>query len=107
MFESELILVALFGVQDHIMAKLFPWTRFLLSIAYKIYEQACHSLSLFLPLYYFALYLPHFVSIFKSCRTGRVCNYFSADQRGSHPVRGNIVNAADTVPSAYFAACSQ
>lgn len=31
-----------------------------------------------------------------------VCGFFSADQRGSHPVRGNIVNVADTVPSAYL-----
>lgn len=40
------------------------------------------------------------LSVFDSQSTGSACD--SADQRGSRPVRGNIVSVADTVPSAYL-----
>lgn len=42
------------------------------------------------------------LSIFNPCWTGSVCDLLSEDQSGSHPVRGNVVNVADTVPSAYL-----
>ncbi len=49
-----------------------------------------------------SLYTHLSLSIVDCCRTGSVSDYFSADQRGSRPVRGNIVNVVDTVPSAYL-----
>lgn len=50
--------------------------------------------------------LPLFFAILCSCACVCACacerKAFPAHQSNSHPVRGNIVNVADTVPSAYL-----